>query len=135
VHSLDREEEERSMLRGFRDFLLRGNVMELAVAVVIGTAFTAVVTAITKSLLQPLINLFLGGGVSGGRVTVRGQVFDVGAVVNAILTFVIIAAVVYFAVVVPLRKLSRKPEDKAETETTLLAQIRDLLKRQAPLQH
>lgn len=97
------------MLRGFRDFLMRGNVMDLAVAVVVGTAFTAVVTTITRALLQPLINLVLGGGVHGGKVAAAGQVFDFGAVVNAVITFAIIAAVVYFAVVVPLKRLSRKP--------------------------
>jgi len=97
------------MFRGFRDFLLRGNVIDLAVAVVIGTALTSVVTTITHALLQPLINVFLGGGVHGGQVTARGQVFDFGAVVNAILTFVVIAAVVYFAVVVPTRKFKAKP--------------------------
>jgi large conductance mechanosensitive channel len=121
------------MLRGFRDFLMRGNVMELAIAVVVGTAFTALITAVTHALLQPLINLALGGGVSGGKIIVHGQVFDFGAVINAIITFLTIAAVVYFAVVVPLHKLAPKPEKpEAEDETTLLAQIRDLLRRQVP---
>jgi large conductance mechanosensitive channel len=124
------------MAKGFREFLLRGNVMELAVAVVIGTAFTAVVTAITTSLLQPLINVFLGGGVSGGKMKWMGQTFDFGAVINALITFVIIAAVVYFLVVAPIRRLTAKPAAATppapETETTLLAQIRDLLRQQVP---
>lgn len=122
------------MAKGFRDFLLRGNIVDLAVAVVIGTAFTAVVTAITTALLQPLINVFLGGGMTGGKVRWMGQVFDFGAVINAIITFVIIAAVVYFLVVAPLRRLAPKKEapPAPETETSLLAQIRDLLRQQAP---
>jgi large conductance mechanosensitive channel len=122
------------MAKGFRDFLLRGNIVDLAVAVVIGTAFTAVVTAVTSALLQPLINIFLGGGVSGGKLRWMGQTFDFGAVINAIITFVIIAAVVYFVVVAPLRRLAPKKEapPAPETETTLLAQIRDLLRQQSP---
>lgn len=119
------------MAKGFRDFLLRGNIVELSVAVVIGAAFTAVVTAVTTSLLQPLINIFLGGGISGGKVEVRGQVFDFGAVINAIITFVIIAAVVYFLVIAPLRRLTPQKEapPPAETEAQLLVQIRDLLRQ------
>ncbi|HSN27619.1 MAG TPA: large conductance mechanosensitive channel protein MscL [Kofleriaceae bacterium] len=122
------------MAKGFREFLLRGNVVDLAVAVVIGTAFTAVVTAITTALLQPLINVFLGGGVTGGKMHWMGQVFDFGAVINAIITFVTIAAVVYFLVVAPMRRLAPKKEaaPPPETETALLAQIRDLLRQQSP---
>ncbi len=77
--------------------MFRGNIVDLAVAVVIGTAFTALVTAFTYALIQPLVNLFLGGGVDGGKVIVNGQIFDFGAVINAIITFVIIAAVVYYS--------------------------------------
>jgi large conductance mechanosensitive channel len=123
------------MLKGFRDFLLRGNVIDLAIAVVIGTAFTEVVATVTGSILRPLINIFLGGGVSGGKVIWREQVFDFGAVINAALTFVIIAAVVYFLVVLPMRRLTRTLETPAKpepAETKLLTQIRDLLARQVP---
>ena len=66
------------MLKGFKDFLLRGNIVELAVAVVIGTAFTALVTAFTTSFLEPLIGLLGGGGVKGGIATVNGQEFTWG---------------------------------------------------------
>ena len=121
--------------RSFKEFLLRGNVVDLAIAVVVGTAFTAVVTAITRSLLQPLINIFLGGGVSGGKLHWLGQTFDFGAVINAILTFAIIAAVVYYMVVVPIRRLAPEPEPpkppEAPSEATLLTEIRDLLAREA----
>ena len=126
------------MLRGFRDFLFRGNIIDLAVAVVIGTAFTALVASITDALIQPLINLFLGGGVDGGKVIVSGQVFDFGAVLNAIITFVIIAAVVYFFVITPMKRMmerARRGEPTEDTpvpsdEAVLLGEIRDLMQRQ-----
>jgi large conductance mechanosensitive channel len=126
------------MLKGFRDFLFRGNIVDLAVAVVIGIAFTALVTAVTDALIQPLINLFLGGGVDGGKVIVSGQVFDFGAVINAIITFVIIAAAVYFLVVTPMKRImerARRGEPSEDTpapsdEAVLLSEIRDLMQRQ-----
>jgi large conductance mechanosensitive channel len=62
------------MIKGFRDFLMRGNVMDLAVAVVIGVAFTGLISAFTDGLMRPLINLALGGGVNGGQVMLNGQV-------------------------------------------------------------
>ncbi|RKS68564.1 large conductance mechanosensitive channel [Motilibacter peucedani] len=122
------------MIKGFRDFVLRGNVVDLAVAVVIGTAFTALVTAVTKSLLQPLINIFLGGGVSGGTKKWHGQTFDFGAVINAALTFLITAAVVYFLVVVPTKKLLERlqrgqeaPPAAVPEDVIVLREIRDAL--------
>src|SRR3712207_9102947 len=101
------------MVKGFKDFLLRGNVVDLAVAVVIGAAFTAVVTSFTESFLRPLIGLVGGGGRSGGSVQVNGQVFAWGDFVNALLTFLLTAAVVYFAVVVPM-KLVLEPRRRGE---------------------
>jgi large conductance mechanosensitive channel len=125
------------VLKGFRDFLFRGNIVDLAVAVVIGTAFTALVTAFTDALIQPLVNLFLGGGVDGGKVIVSGQVFNFGAVINAIITFVIIAAVVYFLVVTPMKRIMDRsrgePTDDTPAptdEALLLTEIRDLMQRQ-----
>ena len=123
------------MYRGFRDFLMRGNIVDLAIAVVIGTAFTAVVKVFTDSLIQPLINLVLGGGVSGGKVRVNGQVFDFGAVLNALIFFVITAAVVYFLIVVPMNHIIERrrrgdadaPTPMPSDEAVLLTQIRDLL--------
>ena len=93
------------MLKGFKDFLLRGNIVDLAVAVVIGAAFTAVVSSFTDSFLRPLIGLIGGGGVTGGSVEVDGQLLTIGAFVNEVLTFVITAAVVYAVVLVPMRRL------------------------------
>jgi large conductance mechanosensitive channel len=124
------------MLKGFRDFVMRGNVIDLALAVVIGTAFTALVTAITNALIQPLVNLFLGGGVEGGKLIVSSQVFDFGAVVNAIINFLIIAAVLYFMIVTPVKRImvSTSRSDAVEEtpaptdEAVLLAEIRDLLR-------
>ncbi len=123
------------MIKGFKDFILRGNVVDLAVAVVIGTAFGAVVMSFTSSFIQPMINLALGGGVDGGTFSVDGQVFTVGAFINAVIFFLITAAVVYVAVVVPLQRLLERRKTGAEPEVVatsediaLLQEIRDLLR-------
>jgi large conductance mechanosensitive channel len=106
------------------------------VAVVIGVAFTALVTAFTESFLKPLIGLIGGGGIEGGTFTLNGQVFDWAGFVNAVLTFVITAAVVYFAVVLPMKTIieRRKRGEEAgpaePTQVELLAEIRDLLRSQ-----
>jgi large conductance mechanosensitive channel len=124
------------MVKGFKDFLLRGNVVELAVAVVIGAAFTALVMSFTESFLLPLIGLVGGGGVGGGTLVVNGQRFTWGAFLNAVITFVLTAAVVYFAVVLPLKAIAerrRRGEEPGPVEPTqveLLAEIRDLLRAQ-----
>ncbi|WP_409329124.1 large conductance mechanosensitive channel protein MscL [Trujillonella humicola] len=124
------------MIKGFKDFLMRGNVVDLAVAVVIGAAFTAVVSAFSDSFLTPLIAVFGGGGDLGGTFTVNGQVFDYGAFISQVITFVITAAVVYFLVVVPLKRISdrRKRGEEAgpaePTQVELLVEIRDLLRAQ-----
>ena len=124
------------MLKGFKDFLLRGNIVELAVAVVIGTAFTALVTAFTTSFLEPLIGLIGGGGVEGGVATVNGQEFTWGFFINAVITFVITAAVLYFLVMVPMKRLIERrkrgdePGPAEPTQVELLVEIRDLLRAQ-----
>lgn len=125
------------MIRGFKDFLLRGNVVDLAVAVVVGVAFAAVVAAFGTAILQPLIGLLLGGGVSGGQVDVNGQVFDFGLLINALIVFVITLAMIYFLVVVPVgklmerRKRGQEPDVVATPEDiALLQEIRDLLREQ-----
>jgi large conductance mechanosensitive channel len=127
------------VLKGFKDFLLRGNIVDLAVAVVIGTAFTALVTAFTESFLLPLIGLVGGGGVNGGSVEVNDQFFTWGAFVNAVITFVLTAAVVYFLVVLPMRKVMERRKRGEEagpaepTQVELLVEIRDLLRAQQGL--
>jgi large conductance mechanosensitive channel len=125
-----------NVIRGFKDFLLRGNVVELAVAVVIGAAFTAVVSSFTESFLQPLIGLMGGGGVTGGSTVIDGQEFAWGDFVNQVITFVLTAAVIYFVVVLPLKVVAerrRRGEEAgpvAPTQLELLAEIRDLLRAQ-----
>ncbi|MBZ8176289.1 large conductance mechanosensitive channel protein MscL [Corynebacterium sp. 3HC-13] len=131
------------MLQGFKEFILRGNVVELAVAFVIGSAFTAIITAFTKNLIDPLIATIGGADVPGFGfqiVAANPNTFmNFGAVITAILNFLIIAAVVYFVLIVPMNKLSeiqkrrrgieeKKEEDSASLETHLLEEIRDLLK-------
>ncbi|GHE12484.1 large conductance mechanosensitive channel protein MscL [Klenkia taihuensis] len=124
------------MIKGFKDFLLRGNVVDLAVAVVIGAAFTAVVTSFTESFLEPLIGLIGGGGELGGTFEVNGQTFTWAAFVNQVITFVLTAAVVYFVVVLPMKKIveRRKRGEEAgpvaPTQVELLVEIRDLLRAQ-----
>jgi large conductance mechanosensitive channel len=125
-----------SMISGFKTFLLRGNIVDLALAVVIGTAFTALVTSFTTSFLEPLIGLLGGGGEHGGEAVVNGQHFTWGAFVNALITFVLTAAVVYFVVVVPMKALlerrrrGEEPGPAEPTQVELLLEIRDLLRAQ-----
>src|SRR5690348_8110320 len=121
------------MLKGFKDFLARGNVIDLSVAVVIGTAFTALVTAFTKSVIQPLIDRI---GASPDKeygilkIPLGGDQFvDFNAVLSALINFVIVAAVVYFVIVLPYKKLRERGEveQAQDTELSLLTEIRDLL--------
>src|SRR5438034_10773546 len=94
------------MLRGFREFVLRGNVLDLAVAVVIGAAFGAVVTAFVKDLLTPLIAAVAGKpDFSAIAFVVRGSRFAIGDFINELVAFVLIAAAIYFAVVLPVNAI------------------------------
>jgi large conductance mechanosensitive channel len=96
-------------VKGFRDFITRGNLIDLAVAVVIGTAFTAVVTAIVADLITPLIAAIGGQPNFAGLVFhLHGSKFQYGAFINALLTFLIIAAVVYFLIVLPVAKVTAR---------------------------
>ena len=99
---------------GFKKFLLRGNVVDLAVAVVVGAAFTAIVTAFTKAFISPLIGLISGskGLFSDKSFSVNGSDFPYGQFIDAVISFVIVAAVVYFFVVLPVQKLM----DRFKTE-------------------
>ena len=130
------------MIQGFKNFIMRGNVVDLAVAVVIGAAFTGVVTAFTTNLVNPLIAAFGGNNVNGLAWQIIGKndktVMDFGAVITAIINFLVIAAVVYFLVVTPMnllaerRKRGEEPEPKAPAEDiVLLQEIRDLLRQRA----
>jgi large conductance mechanosensitive channel len=104
------------MLKGFKEFILRGNVVDLAVGIVIGAAFTTVVTQLTDSFLKPLIQLVGGGGVTGGTFEIDGVTFDWGTFVNAVITFVITAAAIYFLVVAPMNMLNARRERGKETD-------------------
>ena len=135
------------MLKGFREFILRGNVIDLAVAVVIGGAFTSIVTGLVDGIFNPLIALlFNAKDLESAGVVLRGTVGDPdaivlawGLVISALIKFVLIAAVVYFALIVPMNYLKKvtlrkaeeaKPAETPLSETDLLLQIRDLLKEQ-----
>jgi large conductance mechanosensitive channel len=123
-------------MRQFRDFLLRGNVVDLAVAVIIGAAFGAVIAALVADIFTPLIAA-IGGqpDFSGLSFTINGSVFRYGHFLNAVISFLVIAAVVFFLVVKPVaalmerRKAGLEPEPEAVPEdVVLLGEIRDLLK-------
>jgi large conductance mechanosensitive channel len=127
------------MLKGFKDFLLRGNVLDLAVAVVIGTAFTAIVTAFTEYIIDPLIAALGGDNEMGWGFQLVADnpstFINIGAVISAAINFIIIAAVVYFVLIVPAnaakkRFVTEESDEKASAED-LLIQIRDILETQA----
>jgi large conductance mechanosensitive channel len=126
-------------MRQFRDFLLRGNVVDLAVAVVIGAAFGAVVASFVADIVTPLIAA-IGGkpDFSALAFTINGSQFHYGRFINAVISFVIIAAAIFFLVVKPVgalmerRKAGLEPEAEAVPEdVALLGEIRDLLKARA----
>jgi large conductance mechanosensitive channel len=124
------------IFQGFKDFIMRGNVVDLAVGIVIGAAFTTVVTAFTNGFIKPLIQL-LGGGTgtgAGAWEPRKGVIFDYASFINAIITFLITAAVLYFLVVYPLNALAERrrrgeePPPKTPSEDiVLLTEIRDAL--------
>jgi large conductance mechanosensitive channel len=128
------------MIKGFKDFLLRGNVVDLAVAFVIGVAFATVISTFTERIIQPIINAAGGTGSPGLGFHIRDdapQTFvDLGALITALLNFVIVAAAVYFLVVVPVARLMQRrsrgeePPVEAPTEDiVLLREIRDSLRQ------
>ena len=94
------------MLSGFKKFILRGNVVDMAVGVVIGAAFAGVVNGLTKAFLNPLIKLAAGGEkFSTLQFTVRNTVFPIDDFINAMISFILIAAAIYFLVVLPVNML------------------------------
>lgn len=122
------------MLKGFKDFIARGNIVDLSVAVVIGTAFTGLVTKFTESIIQPLINRVGAGGESNYgvlRIGIGGdQTIDLNILLSAIINFILVAAVVYFLVVLPYKKLRERGqvEQAQDTELSILTEIRNLLR-------
>ncbi len=121
------------MFKGFKEFAYRGNVIDLAVAVVAGAAVVALVGDFTVAIIEPLIGLALGGGVDVGVLVVNGQVFDFTLLINSFITFVITMLVIYYALITPVNRMRRKheaeePPAPAE-DVVLLTEIRDLLER------
>ena len=108
------------MLQGFKQFMLRGNVLDLAVAVVMGAAFGAVVTALVKDLITPLIAAIIGKpDFSALEFTVHGSKFPIGDFINALISFVLIGAAVYFFIVVPVNRiLARMRRGEAAPDPT-----------------
>lgn len=128
------------MLKGFKDFIMRGNVVDLAVGVVIGAAFTGVVTQLTKSFLEPLVRVIIvlitgnKNGLTGSVPTFREIPFDWVAFVNAVITFLLTALALYFLVVYPMNRLAERrkrgeepPPSAPSEEVKLLTEIRDAL--------
>ena len=107
--------ERTTTVKGFREFVLRGNVVDLAVAVVVGAAFGAVVTSLVENLLTPLLAA-VGGEPDFGALafTVNGSRFGYGAFLNAVISFLLIAAAVYFLVVVPVNRLMSRFKTEPE---------------------
>jgi large conductance mechanosensitive channel len=148
---------EAVMLKGFKEFIMRGNVVDLAIAVVIGTAFAAVVSTLVSSVVTPIVNAAGGNNTNGlgfslkhtsgvahgsaADVLGKSTFINISAIINASIFFVITAAVVYFIVVVPMNKIQERrarklatgepdPAPKAD-DIVLLEQIRDLLAKQS----
>jgi large conductance mechanosensitive channel len=125
------------MIKGFKDFLMRGNVVDLAVAVVIGAAFTKVVTAIVDGFINPLISAIFGEQQLDKlwNFTINGAHFSIGLILAAAFSFVCVAVAVYFVIVLPVNKLAEmrkrgeEPEPAAPSEEILLlTEIRDALR-------
>jgi large conductance mechanosensitive channel len=128
------------MIKGFKDFLMRGNIVDLAIAVVIGTAFAKVVDAFVSAIVTPILNALPGASVNGFGFHLRGgdlepkTFINFATIINAIIVFALTAAVVYFIFVVPMTRLQERrakglePEPEAVPEATLLLrEIRDAL--------
>ena len=125
------------MLKGFKEFIMRGNVIDLAVAVVIGAAFGRIVTAVVNGLINPLVAAIFGKpDLTGvGNFTINGAEFSIGLILQELINFLFVAATIYFIIVMPLNKLNerrrRGEEPEADTLTIdqeLLTEIRDALR-------
>jgi large conductance mechanosensitive channel len=127
------------MLKGFKEFIIRGNAIDLAVAFVLGIAFNQVVTSIVDGLINPLIAAIFGKPDLSdvAAFTINDAQFSIGLILTAVINFVLIAAAIYFLVVLPMNKLAERrksgPDDgseaKASDEVLLLTEIRDELRR------
>ena len=131
------------MLKGFKDFIMQGNVIDLAVAVVIGTAFASIVDAFTSAIINPLIALLGGNSEIGFAVQILDSnpetKMDFGLLLTAIINFLLVAAVIYFVLVGPMNKMKeaaakRKGIEAPASDNDLLVEIRDLIAGR-PLTH
>jgi len=125
------------VIKEFREFILRGNLVDLAVAVVIGTAFAALIASFVASLLTPLIAALFGEPTFGALTfTINGSEFFYGDFLNALITFLSVAAAVFFFVVKPMNLLMERvrrgetPAEESNPQIVLLEEIRDLLAKQ-----
>jgi large conductance mechanosensitive channel len=124
------------VLKEFRDFIARGNILELAVAVVIGVAFNDVVNSVVEGLITPLIGMLGSRDFNDLDFTINDSTFEWGLVVNSIIQFLSIAAAVYFIFVKPMNHLNQRrrrgevTEEQLPDDVVLLAEIRDLLREQ-----
>lgn len=125
------------MLKGFKEFIMRGNVVDLAVAVVIGAAFGKIVTALVDGLINPLVAAIFGQPdvTDVGTFTINEAKFSIGLILQEMINFLFVAAAIYFVIVLPINKLNerrkRQTEPEPETLTTdqeLLTEIRDALR-------
>ena len=126
-------------MKGFKDFIMQGNVMDLAVAVVIGGAFSAIVTAFVDAIITPLISAaFNADAIADATLAVGPVNFGIGALIAAVINFLVIAAVVYFVLVLPVQKakeaMARRKgeseEEATEGDSAVLKDIRDILRGQ-----
>ena len=122
----------------FREFITRGNVIDLAVAVVIGLAFIAIINAVVSGLITPLIGMIGGNDYRDLDFTINGSTFEYGLVINAIIQFLLIAAAVFFLIVKPINVLNERRRRGLEPdlvelsdEAALLTEIRDLLRNRS----
>jgi large conductance mechanosensitive channel len=126
------------MLKGFKDFIFRGNIIDLAVAFVIATAFATVVNTFVGAIVKPIINAFPGSGVNGWGFSLRGgqlketTFIDISTLVNALIVFGLTAAVIYFILVVPNQKMRERRGEAVmpPSDVEILIEIRDLLRTQ-----
>lgn len=122
------------MLKGFRDFIVRGNVIDLAVGVIMGAAFKSVVDSLVTGLLEPFIAAIFGKpDISHlGKFTFRNATFAFGEIATFVIHFLIVAVAVYFFIVLPMNRFRATQDEEAQdpTETELLTEIRDLLRKQ-----
>ena len=128
------------MLKGFREFIMKGNVLDLAVAVIVGAAFAQVVNAMVEAVLMPLISALVGSPDfdSFAVLTVNGNDIRFGVLLTALVNFLLVAAAVYFAIVLPMNKMIEarnrrlgidSTEEEADAQVQLLTEIRDTLRQ------